>query len=61
MVFDSAEIALVKQSGADQEQAASFLNIKQVFPGVKLTQVGPYQEPEDTARPERRGKYYPAR
>lgn len=61
IVFDSNEVALVKQSGADQEQAASFLNFKQVFPGIRLTEVGPYQQPTDTTRPEYRGKYYPAR
>ncbi|RQW89909.1 MAG: alpha helicase [Geobacter sp.] len=39
IVFDGKELALIKNSGATPEQAASFLNIKQTFPGARIDNV----------------------
>lgn len=61
IVFDFREYELVKQSGANKQQAAVFLNLKQVFPGIRLTEVTPYQKETTNARPEYRGKYYSAK
>lgn len=41
IVFDSKELALVKLSGADQDQAARFLDAKQIFPGIRVESVRP--------------------
>jgi DNA primase len=48
IVFDSKEIAFVKLSGADQEQAAKFLDAKQTFPGCRVISADPdYVRPID--------------
>lgn len=39
IVFDSREIAFVRLSGADQDQAAAFLNAKQIFHGARISRV----------------------
>lgn len=54
IVFDHAEIALAKQTGATPEQAAHFLTAKQAFPGCRLTEVTVEQE---AAPSKRQGKY----
>lgn len=41
IVFDSHELALVKLSGADQDQAARFIDAKQIFPGIRVESVRP--------------------
>lgn len=57
IVFDYEEIELAIKSGATPEQAASFLNAKQVFPGIRLAEVTPYNADQEAARPQYRGKY----
>lgn len=54
IVFDSKEIAFVKLSGADQDQAARFLDIKQIFPGTRIESVGP----DVTAPQQRKNRYH---
>lgn len=39
IVFNSRELALVKQAGATKEQAARFLDVKQLFPGADIQRV----------------------
>lgn len=43
IVFDSKEMALVKESQATPEQAASYLNIKQTFPGARIDGLAPLE------------------
>lgn len=37
VVFDSREIAYVRATGADQDAAARFIDVKEIFPGAKIT------------------------
>jgi len=55
IVFDSQEMKLVKLSGADQDQAACYLDAKQTFPGIRITAVCPDRIAESA--PTYRGKY----
>lgn len=57
IVFDSVEIQLAIKSGATPEEAASYLNAKQIFPGIRLADVQPYTTGQESARPQYRGKY----
>lgn len=41
IVFDSREIALVRASATTPEQAASYLNIKQTWPGSRIDSLTP--------------------
>jgi len=43
IVFDSKEMAVVRESKATPEQAASFINIKQAFPGARVDCVAPLE------------------
>lgn len=56
IVFNSAELALIKISGADQRQAARFIDAKQVFPGAKITGFN-HHVAQDKKQSHYRGKY----
>jgi hypothetical protein len=50
IVFDSKEMALVRESQATPEQAASFLNIKEKFPGARIDRIAELEsKPEQPA------------
>lgn len=59
IVFDSSEIRLVIQSGADRAQASSFLDAKQTFPGIRLSAVRPDGDTDNqpATAPRYHGKY----
>lgn len=58
IVFTFAEIAMIKQTGADQDAAARFLDFKQAFPGIKVTEVTPIDCAAGTRdRPRYMGKF----
>jgi hypothetical protein len=59
IVFDSAEIRLIIQSGANRSQAGRFLDAKQTFPGIRVAAVRPDDSNgnQPSASPRYQGKY----
>lgn len=53
IVFDSKEMAMVRESKATPEQAASFINIKQAFPGARIDGLNPLEETSQDQHEER--------
>jgi len=59
VVFTMKEIDLIKQLGTDKETARRFLDIKQMFPGISVSEIGPI--PEKTEKPQYQGRFYNAK
>jgi hypothetical protein len=59
VVFTMKEIDLIKQLGTDKETARRFLDIKQMFPGISVSEIGPI--PEKTEKPQYQRRFYNAK
>uniref|UniRef100_A0A831UCI3 Alpha helicase n=1 Tax=Geobacter metallireducens TaxID=28232 RepID=A0A831UCI3_GEOME len=51
IVLDSREVAVVKRSGATPEDAARFLDVKEIFPGARIDDIGPAAPTPEPRKP----------
>ena len=59
IVFDGKELALIKKTPITPEQAASYLNIKEAFPGVRIDNVEELEpDPQETETVKEPGTCY---